>query len=93
MTKNRIDRRRNQDVQFGNNPVQTKVENTNAACEPEASSIELILKQPGPPTAPTHEQIAERAKMIWQQRGCIPGEDEQNWYEAETQLKAEMHID
>ena len=38
----------------------------------------------------THEQIEERAKLIWQQRGCIPGEDERNWYEAETQLKREL---
>jgi len=41
----------------------------------------------------THEQIAERAKQIWQQRGCKPGEDEQNWLEAEAQLKAELDID
>jgi hypothetical protein len=38
----------------------------------------------------THEQIAERAKAIWKKHGCIPGCDEQNWYEAETQLKAEL---
>lgn len=38
----------------------------------------------------THEQIEERARLIWKQRGCIPGEDERNWYEAETQLKREL---
>lgn len=38
----------------------------------------------------THEQIEERAKLIWKQRGCPPGEDEKNWYEAETQLKREL---
>lgn len=36
--------------------------------------------------APTYEQISERAKAIWQQRGCRPGEDERNWLEAERQL-------
>ena len=39
--------------------------------------------------AATHEQIAERARAIWQQRGCPSGEDERIWYEAESQLKSE----
>ena len=39
---------------------------------------------------PTHEQISERAKTIWQQRGCLKGEDERNWFEAEIQLQKEM---
>jgi hypothetical protein len=38
----------------------------------------------------THEQIVERARVLWQQRGCRPGEDERNWYEAEAQLKREL---
>ncbi len=37
-----------------------------------------------------HKQIAERATTIWQERGCLPGFDEQNWYEAELQLKSEL---
>jgi len=41
-------------------------------------------------TVLTHEQIAERAKAIWRERGCVPGFDEQNWCEAETQLKEEL---
>jgi hypothetical protein len=40
----------------------------------------------------THEQVAKRAKKIWQDRGCVPGFDEQNWYEAETQLKVELEV-
>ena len=40
-------------------------------------------------TAPTHEQIAQRAEHLWRQGGCLPGRDEQNWREAEAQLKAE----
>ncbi len=39
---------------------------------------------------PTYEQIAQRAKEIWTKKGCLPGQDEQNWLEAERQLKAEM---
>ena len=40
----------------------------------------------------TYEQIAERAETIWQASGCLPGRDEQNWCEAEAQLKAELAI-
>ena len=40
----------------------------------------------------SHEQIAERAKNIWINRGCPSNQDEQNWYEAETQLKKEFGI-
>lgn len=38
----------------------------------------------------THEQIADRARQIWEQRGCPQGEDERNWREAERQLKKEL---
>ncbi|MGN6367742.1 MAG: DUF2934 domain-containing protein [Phycisphaerae bacterium] len=38
----------------------------------------------------THEMIAERAKTIWQAKGCPEGQDEQNWKEAEAQLKKEL---
>jgi len=38
----------------------------------------------------THEQIAQRAVHIWRQSGCLPGRDEQNWQEAEAQLRAEL---
>jgi hypothetical protein len=40
--------------------------------------------------APTHQQIAQRALEIWMRHGCPPGEDKENWLEAERQLKAEM---
>ena len=38
----------------------------------------------------THEQIAKRAHEIWVKRGCKHGHDEQNWLEAERQLRAEL---
>ncbi len=40
----------------------------------------------------THDQIAERAKSIWRQKGCPSGQDEVIWYEAESQLKRELGI-
>ena len=36
---------------------------------------------------PTHDEIAERAKAIWQAKGCPAGKDEENWREAEAQLR------
>ena len=39
---------------------------------------------------PTREQIARRAHEIWVKNGCKHGQDEQNWLEAERQLKAEL---
>lgn len=38
----------------------------------------------------THELIAERARTIWMERGCSCNQDQENWREAEAQLKAEM---
>ena len=38
----------------------------------------------------TYEQVAERARAIWLASGCTPGRDEQNWQEAEIQLKTEL---
>ena len=44
------------------------------------------------PQRPTQEQIAERAWALWVRGGCMPGQDRQNWFEAERQLKAELGI-
>jgi hypothetical protein len=41
----------------------------------------------------THDQIAERAKRLWQQRGCPQGQDEYIWHEAERQLKRELGME
>lgn len=37
----------------------------------------------------SHEQITERAKVIWAQHGCVAGQDQADWYEAEAQLRNE----
>ena len=36
--------------------------------------------------APTHEEIAERANLLWRQRGCPDGNSEEDWLKAEQQL-------
>jgi hypothetical protein len=40
----------------------------------------------------SHKQIEDRAKEIWRRKGCPAGQDEQNWLEAEAQLKKEMGV-
>jgi hypothetical protein len=40
-----------------------------------------------PPTeVPTHDQITERARKLWEDYGCPEGRDEEIWLEAERQL-------
>ena len=36
---------------------------------------------------PAHEEIARLAYLLWQGRGCPDGEAEQDWFEAERQLR------
>jgi hypothetical protein len=40
----------------------------------------------------TRDLIAERAKAIWLKRGCPSNRDEENWREAEAQLKTELGV-
>jgi hypothetical protein len=37
---------------------------------------------------PTHEEIAQRARAIYEQSGRVPGHDMENWLQAESQLMA-----
>jgi hypothetical protein len=39
------------------------------------------------PTAASHEEIARLAYILWQARGGCDGEAEQDWFEAERQLR------
>ena len=43
-----------------------------------------------PPTMVPHEKVAMRAYDKWCQRGCPPGTDQQDWYDAEAELRSEM---
>jgi len=44
---------------------------------------------PARKASPTEAQIRERAKQIWLERGRPAGRDEENWLEAERQLREE----
>ena len=39
---------------------------------------------------PTHAQIAQRAREIWERNGRPGGQEEKNWRQAEEELKREM---
>lgn len=41
------------------------------------------------PEQVTHETITERAWSIWMSTGCLTGQDETNWYQAERELRME----
>jgi hypothetical protein len=57
--------------------------------KPAASSTTSSTSAAVASCKPTHDQVAQRAKSIWQAKGCPPGQDQQNWLEAEKQLHAE----
>jgi len=64
---------------------------TNAGNPPSAPRGDDAASRPGTAAlrpVPTHEQIAQCARAIWQSKGCPVGQDEQNWREAETQLRS-----
>jgi hypothetical protein len=42
-----------------------------------------------PPAKIPHEKIAMRAYEKWCKRGCPHGQDQQDWIEAEAELRAE----
>jgi Protein of unknown function (DUF2934) len=42
---------------------------------------------------PTHEEIAKRAREIYERSGRVPGRDLENWLEAESQLVASSRTD
>jgi hypothetical protein len=63
---------------------------------PQAKRGEVVerpgTRRAGQPAGPTHEQIALRAQEIWNRHGCPPGEDQDNWFEAEAELRREMGL-
>ena len=66
-----------------------------AATSEQAGQDKVILKPCRAPQAAVlnRDLIAERATAIWLERGCPRDRDEENWREAEAQLKTEMGIE
>lgn len=81
--------------QTNNSQKSTKQEETSYNRQSEKSvavAEKPSSRQSKSPAGPTYEQIAERAKNLWQERGCPPDQDEKNWYDAENQLKQELGV-
>jgi hypothetical protein len=61
-----------------------------------ATAVPTATPKSAPPKAATHtpavprERIAMRAYEKWLKRGCTDGHAEQDWFEAERELAAEM---
>jgi hypothetical protein len=48
------------------------------------------MQQSKAAAGPTHAQIAQRAREIWERNGRADGQDEKNWRQAEEEIKREM---
>jgi hypothetical protein len=93
MAKKRTNIKSNQNFQSGNiTAAPAKAESIKVESKPIDPANDPIVNLFKPKHILTYEQIAERAKLIWQNRGCISGEDERNWHEAESQLRKELGI-
>ncbi len=57
-----------------------------------AHPVTIPQDDPAPRAVISHQQIADRARAIWQRKGCPSGRDEENWREAETQLREELDV-
>jgi hypothetical protein len=93
MAKYNINQPGNRDVHSGGTATaQTKVGSFKVAAESKGPAYGSKSNKSKTEKVLTHERIAKRAWEIWMKRGCRPGEDERNWIEAETQLRAELDI-
>jgi hypothetical protein len=77
------------------NDVQTSSRNViplrGANAEKTRQDISLVKLRPAlQAVVLTHDLIAERARTIWRERGCSVDQDQENWRDAETQLKTEL---
>ena len=94
MANNNFHQRSNNGVQLGMiETARSNVQRIKGVVRPKSPAYGSKVNLTKPAMLLTHERIAERAFAIWQNRDCIPGEDERNWNEAENQLRAELGID
>ncbi|MFL5347352.1 MAG: DUF2934 domain-containing protein [Hyalangium sp.] len=70
-----------------NNAKTTTPAETETAKAPSAPTQNQAQSQNTARTGPTHEQIARRAYEIFLARGGQPGNPEQDWHQAERELR------
>ncbi len=70
---------------------ETEPEIVNRTIEPEDSGAQenSIDESHVESDRPTHDEIAVRAYRRWRERGGAHGADEEDWYQAEQELRAE----
>ena len=86
------------DTRIADNDVQASSENAIPlrGANSEKLKQDTFILQPGPSLQAvplSHDLIAERARTIWLKRGCSSNRDEENWREAEAQLKTELGVE
>jgi hypothetical protein len=47
-----------------------------------------VLLQAGPPPSPGHDDIAQCARLLWEQEGRPEGRDVEHWLQAEARLRS-----
>jgi hypothetical protein len=73
------------------------VSNKQVITMPESTNPAKKLAKATPPTAPVptpidfEAQVRLRAYEIYQERGCISGFDNENWIQAEKEVRARLH--
>ncbi|HEY6904444.1 MAG TPA: DUF2934 domain-containing protein [Candidatus Acidoferrales bacterium] len=58
-----------------------------ASSESGAQVVDLEILEPQLTTGPSFEEIQRRAYELYVERGCVQGCDQDNWLEAERELK------
>jgi len=53
----------------------------------EATRVPEALSPASAESQPSREQISELARALWEARGCPEGSPDDDWYQAEEQLK------
>lgn len=53
-----------------------------------AAATAAAAPVPAPVGAPSSEEIATLAYALWQERGCVDGQAEQDWFRAEQLLRS-----
>jgi len=84
--------RKNTNKKNGISQNQPKISSNIKTVNPVSTNKTTFSKSSKNIVSISHEQIAERARNIWINRGCPNNKDSENWYDAENQLKQELGI-
>jgi hypothetical protein len=68
--------------------TETQLRFLNSTNKTKSTQNSMAKQLNGSNSKPTHEEIAQRARAIYEQKGRVPGHDLENWLEAEAQLNA-----